>query len=102
MIEAENHEFTTGDAEQCAHNCAVDTGKPIQFDPSNTLGDYGLVTPELLSLYRKDIRTNSSIGLPSYQRTINPNALKDISDETTILEVAKILTDSSAPVPANG
>jgi hypothetical protein len=94
----ENDDFSLGDAQRCAHDCATDVGKTIEFDPSNTLGDYGLITPEQFSLYRKDVRTNGSFGLASFRRTINPNALKDISGSNTILEVGNILKEFSTPL----
>jgi hypothetical protein len=97
MTENANNDFSLGDAERCAHDCATDVGKSIEFDPSNTLGDYGLTASEQFSLYRKDIRTNTSFGLPSFGRTIDPNALKDLSDSNTILEVGKILKKFSTP-----
>jgi hypothetical protein len=97
MTQIANNDFSLGDAERCAHDCATDVGKSIEFDPGNTLGDYGLITPEQFSLYRKDIRTNISFGLPSFGRTVDPNALKDLSDSNTILEVGKILKEFSTP-----
>lgn len=97
MTEIAN-DFSLGDAQRCAHDCATDVGKTIEFNPSNTLEDYGLISGQQLSLYRKDIRTNTSFGLPSFGRTIDPNALKDLSGSNTILEVGDILKESSVPV----
>jgi len=92
------NDFSLGDAQRCAHDCATDVGKTIEFNPRNTLEDYGLISGEQFSLYRKDIRTNTSFGLPSFGRTIDPNALKDLSGSNTILEVGDILKESSVPV----
>jgi len=92
-------DFSMGDALQIAHNCTNDvTGNNHPFAPSSTLEEYGIKTSEGISLVKNDIRTNESIGLPAYHRTIAPNALKDVTNEWTITKLSNVIFDFSVPV----
>lgn len=93
-----DQDFSMGDALRIAHQCTIDvTGNNHPFEPDSTLEGYGIVTSEQVSLDKKDIRTNKSIGLPAYKRTIDPNALKDVTNQWTITELSDVIFDSSTP-----
>ena len=88
--------FTLNDSLQIAHNCSNDIGgKNHVLAPSAKLKEYGIITPQQHALLRKDIRTNQSIGLPSYERSIDPNALKNTDSDWTITDLSDVIYDDS-------
>lgn len=93
-------DFTRGDAFDIAHNCTVDViGQDHLRDPSATLFQYGIITGEQTDLVKKDVRTNSEIGVPAYGRRIDPNALKDLTRDWAIAKLRDVVFDFSEPVP---
>ncbi len=92
-------DFTLGDATTIAHNCTVDVaGHDHVLDPSAKLSDYGIDTSEQEDLLKKDVRTNKGIGVPSFNRSINANALKDLNKGWTITKLRDVIFDTSVPV----
>jgi hypothetical protein len=92
-------DFTLGDATTIAHNCTVDVaGHDHVLDPSAKLSDYGIDTQEQEDLLKKDVRTNKGIGVPSFNRSINANALKDLNKGWTIAKLRDVIFDTSVPV----
>ena len=91
-------DFTLGDAISIAHKCTVEiAGRDHDLEPSSTLEAYGIKTGEQESLVKKDVRTNGQIGLPAFNRTISPNALKDLTKKWTITKLSDIIFDFSHP-----
>lgn len=96
-------DFSLGDALHIAHQCAIDaSGRDHELEPGATLTDYGIKTSEKLALLKKDVRTNGAIGLPSFGRTINPNAFNEITTGSTISKLSDVIFDFSTPVAAGG
>jgi hypothetical protein len=92
-------DFTLGDATTIAHNCTIDVaGHGHVLDPSAKLSDYGIETSEQEDLLKKDVRTNNGIGVPSFNRSISPNALKDLNKGWTISKLRDVVFDNSVPV----
>jgi len=90
------NQFTPGAATEIAHKCTVaTTGNNHPLSPSETLGDYGVFSGEQISLIKTRIRTDNAIGLPHFARSIDANALKDVSVDTTIMELSNIIFDNS-------
>jgi len=89
-------DFTLGQATDIAHKCAIDvSGQERELDPSAKLEAYNIITAEHEDLLKKDVRTNDAIGLPSYGRTINANALKDLTKQWTIAKLRDVIFDTS-------
>ena len=92
-------DFTLGQATDIAHNCAIDvTGQERELDPGAKLEVYSVITAEHEDLLKKDIRTNTAIGLPAYGRMINANALKDLTKQWTIAKLRDVIYDTSVPI----
>lgn len=94
-------DFTRGDALRIAHNCTVDVvGHDHALDPSSKLSGYGIISTQQESLLRHDVLTNNSIGVPSYNRTLDPNALKDLSKDWTIGTLRDVIFENSESASA--
>jgi hypothetical protein len=92
-------DFTRGDALQIAHSCTVDVaGQDHVLDPGSKLFGYGIITGEQEDLVKDDVRTNESIGVPSFNRRIDPNALKDLNRNWTIGKLRDVIFDFSEPL----
>jgi hypothetical protein len=91
-----SNQFSPGAATQIAHKCTVaTTGNNHPLEPSDTLGDYGVFGSPQISLIKTRIRTDGNIGLPHFGRTIDPNALKDLDTDWTIMRLANVIFDQS-------
>ena len=94
-------DFSMGDATRIAHNCTIDvTGNNHPLEPNSTLEAYGIKTGEQVSLVKNDVETNKGIGLPAFNRTIDPNALKDLTKKWTIADLSDVIFDDSVPKDA--
>ncbi|MET0623737.1 MAG: hypothetical protein ABW250_12205 [Pyrinomonadaceae bacterium] len=91
-----SNQFSPGAATQIAHKCTVaTTGNNHPLSPSHTLGDYGVFGSPQISLIKTRIRTDGNIGLPHFGRAIDPNALKDLDTDWTIMKLATVIFDQS-------
>jgi phage gp37-like protein len=84
--------FTPGDAMFVAHQSVVKTtgsGEPAV--PTATLDMYNVNTNQQLQAIRNRIRNDSDFGLPSFKRSIDPNALKDIATDTVLQDLADLV-----------
>lgn len=89
-------DFRRADATMIAHNCSIDVlGNDHELAATETLYQYGMRTGEQLSLLRKDIRENGDFGLPFYQRSIDPNALKNLTTDWTIDSLSSVIYNDS-------
>jgi hypothetical protein len=84
--------FTPGDAMFVAHQSVVHTtGSGEPAEPTRTLAEYNVNTPQQLQGVRDRIRNNTQFGLPHFNRSIDPNALKDIATDTVLQDLADLV-----------
>jgi hypothetical protein len=84
--------FTPGDSMFVAHQSVVKTtgsGEPAV--PTATLDMYNVNTKQQLQGIRDRIRHDPKIGLPFFNRDIDPNALKDIATDTVLQDLADLI-----------
>jgi hypothetical protein len=87
-----NNNFNRGDATQIAYQCTIDiTGSNRALDPSAKLSFYNVQTEQEVFLIKKDIRENTRIGLPAYDRIIDLAELNDLSKDWTILQLSDVI-----------
>ncbi|HKO98696.1 MAG TPA: hypothetical protein VJU86_16980 [Pyrinomonadaceae bacterium] len=94
-------DFTPADATDVAHKCTVATtlnNHPLR--PNDTLADYGVSTSEHILLIKTRIRTNSDFGLPYHDRSIDPNALKDLDLDWRMADLSNVVFDESFVSPS--
>lgn len=92
--------FTPGAAMTIAYkSVTTTTGSHSPVEPTATLAQYNAHDQDLPSI-RDKILNNKEFGLPHYQRTMDPNALKDMSTGWTLQKLADLIFDESTPAAA--
>jgi hypothetical protein len=92
--------FTPGDAMFVAHQSVIrTTGSGEPAIPTASLGEYNVNTDQQLLAIRNRIRNNSDFGLPHFNRSIDPNALKDIATDTVLQDLADLIFSESFDEP---
>lgn len=92
--------FTPGAAMNIAYiSVTSTTGSHSPVEPLFTLAKYNAHDPDLPSIKDK-ILNNKESGLPHYQRTMNPNALKDLGTGWSLQKLADLIFDESVPQAA--
>jgi len=91
----ENIDFTPGEAMLIAYrSVTTTTGSAEPITPTATLAKYGAREPDIPTI-RDKVINNPEYGLLFYERSLNPNALKDLSTSWTLQELADITFDES-------
>jgi hypothetical protein len=91
----EDVDFTPGEAMLIAYkSVTTTTGSAEPITPTATLAKYGAREPDIPTIRNKVIN-NPQYGLPFYGRTMDPNALKDLSTSWTLQELADVTFDES-------
>ena len=91
--------FTPGAAMHIAYrSVTTTTGSGSPVTPLATLAQYNALAQDLPAI-RSRILNDNSYGLPLYRRTMDPNALKDMSTGWTLQKLADIVYDESTPIP---
>jgi hypothetical protein len=75
-----------------AHRSVINTtGSGEPATPTATLDKYNVHTSEQLRGIRDRVRNDPQFGLPRFDRSIDPNALKDIATDTALQELADLI-----------
>lgn len=91
-------EFTPGAAMNIAYrSVTATTGSAEPIDPLGKLSQYNAVDQDIPAI-RARIRTDHEFGLPRYAHDINGNALKDMSTQWSLQQLADVIFDESTPV----
>ena len=92
--------FTPGAALNVAYQSVIaTTGSTEPVEPLATLTKYNAVAQDMPAI-RERILTDAGFGLPFHDRTMNANALKDLSPGWTLQKLADIVFDESNPLAA--
>jgi len=97
-------DFTPGIAIRVGYNSVIDvTGSNRPLTPADTLDRYNVVDNDQILLIRDNIIENDSFGLPKFERTIDPDALKDLNSGWSLRDLGDVIFDestSTSPSPA--
>ena len=92
-------EFTPGAAMHIAYrSVTATTGSGSPVTPLATLRQYNALAQDFPAI-RSRILNDNGFGLPLYGRTMDPNALKDMSTGWTLQKLADLVYDESTPLP---
>jgi hypothetical protein len=91
-------DFTPGIAIRVGYNSVIDvTGSNRPLTPADTLARYNVVDDDQILLITTNIIENNSFGLPKFERTIDPDALKDLNNGWSLRDLGDVIFDESAP-----
>ncbi len=91
-------DFTPGLAIRVGYNSVIDvTGSNRPLTPADTLDRYNVVDDDQILLIRNNIIENDSFGLPKFDRTIDPDALKDLNNGWSLRDLGDVIFDESTP-----
>lgn len=67
------------------------------YNANKPLGAHGILSPEALSTFKDNVRSDKSVGVKAYRHTLAAKELSDVSAETLAGEVEEIVIEKSVP-----
>ncbi len=93
-------DFTPGAAIAIAYLSVTDiTGSGSPVEPLATLNKYNMRGQDVISV-QDNILNNNEFGLPHYDQTMNPNAIKDLSPGWSLQRLADVIFGNARPLAA--